>query len=193
MFRRLAGLFAGIFFIITAAGLGAPSAAMPEVPIKIQIPILLKILSYDRNIKRHGSADLNIAVVFNADSKDSLKVKDELKSTIDPTKKLRGLGLAVEYIPFESVEKFTQIVETRNLAVVFLAPDLDGELDKILGVAKWKKVSTLSMLPKYVESGAVAGIELAGKHPRIVINLNSAKEQGCDFPAQLLKVARVIR
>ncbi len=192
MTNRIAAIIAALSLSIVI-GVATSMAAEPEVPTKLQVPILLKLLSYDRDLKRHDKVTLKIGVLFKAGSKESEDYKDDIMKFIDESKKLHGLNLRREAIPFTNTDDLVKKIEDMRIAVLVITPNMNESVEKIIGIGRWKNVTTLAIDPKYVERGAVAGIELAGKRPQIVINLESSKDHGCNFPAQLLKVARIIR
>lgn len=163
------------------AGLGIalalqPAALRAAVPPAAQPALFDKVFGYDRALGDRGR--LQVLLVRGAGDPAAL---DELEAGF------RALGIQAEQIePAGLAGRLAPGV------VVYLTPET-ATPELLAGLAQ-AKVLSIGGDAALAESGraAVALGGSAGK-PDIVINLDRVEAEGHDFPAQFLKLARVVR
>ena len=140
-----------------------------------QAQLILKLIRYDRNFGRYGDP-IKIGVtnksVFNAFKRYS---KDTVK----------GKGIIVEML--KSVD------EIPDFHVIYVGRSLRKDLDAVCAKAIEKKILMFSSSYGVVEkSQAAVAFRMIGKQAKIVLNVKTAKEQGADFPADLLRLTVLV-
>ena len=73
-------LLAGL--LLAACPGGPVSAQAMAVPADLQVPLLLKILTYDRQLEAKAGSDLVIGIVHDPSDRESAKAADEIASTL---------------------------------------------------------------------------------------------------------------
>jgi hypothetical protein len=186
---RLALLLTHLLLVGRASG--APAQEM-DVPASVQIPLLYKILSFDRNFAARAGDDIVIAVLyqngFRASSVAREQVEDALGHTASPFGARRIRWVAIE---LESGDLGAQLRQ-HEADVVYVTPLRGTGLTGIIDVARRGRLMTFTGVPPYVERGLSVGVGIEQERPMILINLVAARAEGADYTSQLLRVSRVI-
>ncbi len=163
------------------------------VPVKLQLAILLKALTYDRHLKEKADGEILVAICYHQEQKQSVEVKDELleatKASLD----------SIENIPlrFTSVDMqkddLAAVITRQGVDILYVTPLSSAVAESITAVSREKKTTTVTGVPDYIKSGVAVAIGIKGDKPQIIINLPAAKAEGADFSSELLKLAKVIQ
>lgn len=148
-----------------------------DVPLPLQVKLMLKILSMDRNFDRFGDP-----IKIGVSSDEFLKELDAVKGKL----KIKGSD-------FE-VQKITSPDEVANFKVIYMGK---GWADNYAAAsAKAPEHQCLVFCEEEAGvlkgGGAVSFVVEDGK-PIIVINEENAKKQGTDFPAGFLQICKVVK
>jgi hypothetical protein len=180
------------------AALVVPAARTEPMPfpVDVQVPLLLKILTYDRLFEAKARSALTIGVVFVAADPESVQAKDDilraLQAMSDRTiKNVPIKGLALEYRDAVSLEK---TVRTNSINVLYIAPGNAAVLSPLLRLSHTRGITTATGVPEYVQKGVAIGIGIRpDRKPDILINLPSSRQEGSEFDASLLRIATVVK
>ena len=177
--------------LVLGIGMQAHVEPMP-LPIKDQMPLFLKILSYDKNLPDRGD-EIVIGVVYQERYRSSLLAKDELVAVM---KQFRAVsGRPVHLVPLAIDEKVSlaDVLDEPRINVFYVSPLRAYDIEQITTVSRDQEIVTLTGVPSYLEAGLSVSLDVKGGKPQILINLPASEAEGADFHSQLLKVARVIR
>lgn len=147
-----------------------------DVPAKLQVRLVLKILSMDNNIDRFGGT-IKIGV-------SSDLFLNAFKSASDMKVKGKSFTVAMMSSPAD-IGKFN---------VIYVDENWSGNY----GTAAQKAAASKTLMFAGEESGvkgnlgAVAFKVIDGK-PKILVNIDNAKKQGSEFPANFLKMAVLVK
>jgi len=189
---RLNGFVLAVY--LSFVGVNFSSAQEMPVPVDVQYPLLLKILTFDKNLKARVGNEIVCGIVYQKKFRTSLNVKDELLRVIDSLALRQIDGIPVRYIAIDVGDDFIleNAILENNVNVLYIAPVRALDIGKITAISRSKRLLTLTGVPEYVESGLSVAIAARGEKPQIMINLNAAKAEGSDFSSQLLKLAKII-
>ena len=189
-FRPLALLGTLALFSAVPAWL---SAQQMDVPARLQIPLLYKILSFDRNFTARAGDQVVIAIIYQSGFRASVvareQIEDALGHTASPfgTRSLRWVAIEVG-----SGSTLEQALREHEADVIYVTPLRGVDLDVIADAARRSRLMTFTGIPPYVERGLSVGVGIEQERPMIIINLAAARAEGADYTAQLLRVSRVI-
>ena len=166
-----------------------------DAPAEVQIPLLYKILSFDRNLgTRAPGNDIVIAVVFQTGYRGSVVAKDQIMDALkhmgDST--ISGHPVAWVTVELDDVESLKLSLIHHRVDVIYVTPLRGVELDPIKMTARAAGITTFTGVPRYVERGLALGVGIARERPQIIVNLGAARAEGSDFTSQLLRVCKVI-
>ena len=178
--------------LVLLAGLAAaaPSLAAQEVPVpvRIQAPLLLRIMSFDRNLPQRISGDLVVAVLYQGRNRTSLRIAEEISLAIGSLTGAEAVG-----IDLDTTTDLAAVLAQSKARVLYVCPLRGANIAGIVDVVRAAGVTTVTGVPRYVNEGIAIGLDLRADRPEIVVNLESARAEGADFTAQLLKLARVVK
>ncbi|MEO0093984.1 MAG: YfiR family protein [candidate division WOR-3 bacterium] len=164
------------------------------VPMDLQLPLLLKVLTFDRNLKSRVGKEIVIGVIYQEKFRASLLIKDEFLRVLKelPIKDLADLPIKAKPIALGDEAILKTAIINDSIAILYVTPLRAFEISTIQALAGELKVLTLTGVPEYVKSGLAVGVGTKGERPLIIINLTQAKAEGADFSSQLLNLAKVI-
>ena len=167
-------------------------AQQNSVPIDVQSPLLIKIISFNRNISQLNSPTFVIGVVYQSHNRYSKNIKEELEdfnnnspATIG-NKKVVFVYLDIDRDNIRSLLSYTQV------HALYITPLRAYDIDDILDATRELKILTLTGVESYVEKGVSVGIGQRSDKPIILINLNACKSEGVNFSSQLLKLSTIV-
>jgi len=165
-----------------------------EVPIEVQLPIIMKVLSLERNLnaKAQTKGKINLGVVYQSKFRNSLLAKNYAELFFKENSKLLNRDLIVTLISINDNYDVEQTLANTKFDVILLTPLRAVNIESIANLTERLKILTVSLIPDYTNSGISVGIELIDDKPRIIINTTSSKLEGANFNSDLLKLSRII-
>jgi hypothetical protein len=173
-----------------AAQSGARAAGV--VPFDVQVPLLLKALTYDRSLKGRVGDQVRIAVALPAKAG---REAAELRAALDglPDRTLNGLPVSFKEVAGDEAA-LGEALRGGRWAVVYVMPGFSAaEIEAIKRVCAARQVLAAAAQVDDVERGIAFGVGVQGGKPQLVVNLGSMKAFGSQFDLALLQLARVIQ
>lgn len=163
-----------------------------EVPVQIQVPMLLKILTFDRNLEKRSGKKFTIGIIYQSKYRESFEAKDKFIESIDKIsiKKIKDIPIELVSIDVDSSDLEHSILKN-EVDGLYIAPLRAFDIKRILKISQDRKIISMTGVVEQVNSGISIGIGSKGDKPLIIINLRSAKLEGIDFSSQLLKLAKI--
>ena len=186
-----------VLFCLMTVLLGGSAAHAQEMaaPAAIQVPLLFKILTFDRRMgtRRPGEV-IVIAVVFQSGYRASLVAKNHVVDALEAMQHSTISGHPVRWVAVElkDREQLRLALINEGTDVVYVTPLRGVDLDPLMRMARAAGMTTFTGVPLYVEQGLALGIGLVRERAEIIINLSATRAEGSDFNSQLLRVSRVI-
>jgi hypothetical protein len=194
----MTGLASGLLFagLIGLAPRGAVAQEV-AVPVAVQIPILVKILNFDRKLPERAAGRLVIGVLFQGRYRTSANVAHQVCRSLQelPPGALGGLeALERSCVPLDldAISALDSALKRQRIQVLYVSPLRAFPLGEVSAVSRAAQITTLTGVPRYVETGLAIGLDMKGEQPEIVINLAASRAEGADLTAHLLKLARVV-
>ncbi len=163
------------------------------IPVKIQFPLFLKIMVFDRNLKARVGDEIVIGIIYQGRFKRSLKARNEFVNIMAESsiKKVEDIPIRQVSIDVDEVN-LKNAVSDSEIDVLYITPVRALEMEKVTSLSRARQITTLTGVPDYIESGVSVGVGTKGQNPRIIINLPAAKAEGADFSSGLLNLAKII-
>jgi len=164
------------------------------VPVEIQVPLLMKILSADRTLATRAGSALVIGVIFQDNNRESSATMAEF-SRLAGQAHVSGstaIPVTIEPVSLDKLDALAPELAKRKIRVCYITPLRSVDVTAVIAAADSSGSLTCTGVPEYMKRGAAVGIGSRGGRPEIIINLDSAKEAGADFSSQLLKLARLV-
>jgi hypothetical protein len=172
---------------LALGGIASPTAAQEVVvPVEIQVPLLLKILAFDRHLA-DAAEPLVVGVVFQRRNRASAAIGREVRGLLAAAAR----PIRVIAIDLDETRDLRGTLLREGVRVVYIAPLQAVSVSTVTEATRGERVVSVTGVPHYVEQGLAVGIDLSDSRPRIVINLAASRAEGADFSAELLKLARL--
>jgi hypothetical protein len=188
---RASTLAIAAFAVVMTAGLARGDEV--TVPATLQVQLLGRVVRYERSFAARPTEPAHVLIVVRARSPESLRIASQITSALSQSPQLGGRNVTVGRVDFVSAAALRAEVERSHATIAYLTAGLAGEIEGIAAALSGLSVMTVSAVGGDVDHGAVLGFELASSRPQIAVNLGTASDQGLQFSAQLLRLARVVR
>jgi hypothetical protein len=168
------------------------AALEPEVPIRLQVSLLDRVIPFDRNfgVRVHGR--LSLAVVVDESNEDSVRIGAQLLSELGARERLGDHPLLAVRVPFKSVQGLSDECKRLKAGVVYVTPGVREPIASLAATLLGLKVMTVGTMPEQVSQGLVLGSAVRSGKPRVLVNLSQARLQEVDFRADFLRLAEVV-
>lgn len=167
-------------------------ALEPEVPIRMQISLLDRVIPFDRNFAARVHDKLVVVVVVDDKNVDSVRVGAQLLTELSVREQLGNYKLQAGRLPFTSLAGLTDECKRLRAGVVYVAPGVREGAAKLASALQGLKVLSVASLPEQVAEGLVLGSAVRSGKPRVLVNLKRAREQEVDFRADFLRMVEVV-
>lgn len=162
-----------------------------EVPVAIQVPLFLKVMSFDRQLHARSAGALVIAFAYQGGFRASADAKDQAWRAASGIREIDGIAVTLVAIDLDKEELATALTRSKA-TLLYVSPVRGVDLNDLMAVTRANRVTTLTGVVRYVELGCAVGVRLRGDRPRIVVNLAGARLEGAEFTAELLRLADVL-
>lgn len=163
------------------------SLAFAQVPPQLGVVVMLKVLTYDTAFAQKGAGDF-VVCVPTSDTVPNLSAAYEALEPVGSTL-LSGRKVKLVPVPLDK----SDALASQRAAAVLLLPGLEAKrVDQWVAAALPLKVYTLSLVPADARDKVLLSVEEVEGKPRPVLNKRLAAILGAQFPASVLKVARVV-
>lgn len=164
-----------------------------SVPVSLQIDLLLKVASYDKNLRRRAGDRVLVAVLVNPKDADSGRVAAQALAALAEASEVDGLPVMPLSVEYTDSASLSRLADESRVAVLYVTPGFTpAELDGIALAFDGRSVLSAGALAKYTERGTVLGFDLVGGKPKLLVHLARAKRQKVELSSAVLKLMRVI-
>ncbi len=190
--RKWGGAWAAGALVLIGARMVLGQAVVPP---DLQAGIIARMLSYDRSLKTRVGTGVDVAVVFKPSNAASSKAQADVVAAFKALEPhtVQGLPLTTVAHAFKDPAALADWASRESIDILYIAPGLDSDVDAIRGVARDKKLVTISPVRALVERGLALGVVVKGDTPRILVNMPVAQTAGVDLDPKLLQLCEVIR
>lgn len=183
--------------VVLALLLARPLAAQGMAqPAAVQVPIILKVLTYDRQFEARTGDVVAIGIIHDPTDAVSARAMSDVSETLYAArdKTVRRLPIRYFQIDVTGTEDLVRFSEERSISVYYLTPGLSSAtIAEVLEVSRNRGITSITGVPEFVEAGVSVGIGERRGRPQILINLPASRAEGCEFDASLLRIATVIK
>jgi hypothetical protein len=178
---------------LAALLLGAGTAEV-VVPVELQVPLLLKVLDFDRSLRERPGEAVIILVAFQSGFPVSRDLRERLDSSRGSagSASIQGKPVRWVFLDVTGAAALEREVRGQDAAVVYLAPMRSIDLGALTAAAAAGGALSVTGDLDYVSEGVAVAFGTRGGRPSILINLKAARAAGADFGAQLLQLAEII-
>lgn len=184
-----------VWLLLLLWPLSTVAQEMP-VPARVQVPIILKILSFDRNFSRKMDPALRIAIVYAPQDPVSNQAQRDVARALDQYAAITIKKRPITYISlaYRNAQGLDEIAAAGRVNVFYIMPGNNAHLQALLRVSQTHQITTVTGVPDYVKQGVAVGVGVKkNRKPRLLINLPASKSEGSLFDANVLRLATVLK
>ena len=125
-----------------------------------QVPLLLKILTYDRRLESRVGQHLVIGVVRSPTSSASAKACEDVTNILQSYlgKTVKQIPLDYQWADYSTPEKLLTWAKNKKINVFYVAPGNEKNLAAILKVGQDNGICSMTGVPEFVERVVAVGI-----------------------------------
>ena len=179
---------------LVAIALAVSSAGRAEAQAARDAALVLRVLSYDRNLSSRAPSQREILTVFAPGDSSSERTCRDLASA------LSALGSRVTVADrrvrarAHAYRDPTSLAQAMQSAIaVFVCGGLEGSVGAIARATRAQSVLTLTSDESQIRGGLAVGILQGRNQTRLVVNLPASRAEGARLDAALLRLAEVRR
>jgi hypothetical protein len=158
------------------------------VPIPLQVELLFKILTFERNHHDPAGNRTIVSVVFQSNFRKSQESQVEVLSALNTYGKDRVLIKEIDLDRLTLEEALNQ----QKPKVLLVCPLRSFSVESIASGSRIKGILSATIVPDYVRKGLTIGIQVEHDRPLILINMTAAKLEQANFDSRLLSIARLL-
>lgn len=155
------------------------------VPVEVQLPLFVNVWRMDRNFTHRDR--VTIAVLYEETNAVSATTKNAVMAWA-----FGKAGLHAVLVPMDSGDPYAAL-QTVEADVFYLTPMRAADIERVAAIARPRQIRTMTGVRDYVALGASVAIGVRNDRPRIIINLEAARAEGAEYPAQLLQLAEIVK
>jgi hypothetical protein len=168
--------------------------AQESLPEELQVPLFLKILTYDRSLGGKVQDTIHIGVLYFPDNEQSQKNKDAIIENLklNKDKTINGVPFSFMEIKFSTEKSLDEVTSEKRLNILYITSDGSNIPKEVSQITQAKRILTITGRVDYVSHGISVGLGVKEEKPQIVINLPCVRAEGSDFSANLLRLCKVV-
>jgi hypothetical protein len=158
--------------------------------------LVLRILSFDRNVGDRAGKEVTIAVLAKPGSSQSESVQSSIASALTDAAghtTVSGLPVKIVKLSWGGAAKLESDLAAARASALYVGPELADALSPLSKVAHKNRILTFSEGDGYVNNGVSIALVRRDNRVTVVVNLPGAKAEGADLDSALLRVAEVVR
>ncbi|HVU01680.1 MAG TPA: YfiR family protein [Polyangiaceae bacterium] len=176
-------------------GLCADRSAAAEgavVPAELEVELLSKLSLHDRSFAARAGELVRVVILVKPGNTRSDAFAAVFKGALSELDRFGGLPHAESVVPYTNAPALAKRCRDDRVAVVYVTPGLEPELERIRGALTGIDVLSVAALPEFVGEGVVLGFALLSGKPKMIIDYEQAKQQNVNFGADVLKLMKVV-
>lgn len=182
--RRLGALLSILLILVTR-----PAASDP-LPPALQADLVLKVASYDRNLRARAGSNVRVIVVAGSSDADA-RWSSQLRAALARTETVAGLPHSEVAVTYTKADDLVTTCKNEHAAIVVFSGSLLEESASIGRAFDGVDVLTAAPDSEMARRGVVLGFELASGKPKLFLNQGQATKQRVALSAEVLKLMTV--
>ena len=190
---RFARILAVLVCLLIALASDRGRAEEVVLPIAIQVELLVKVASYDRNFQQRAGERAQVYIFTKPGNGDSARVAAQVEAGLARASEIAGLPHDEAITPYRGPAELANLVRTNHAAIVFFGPGFREDIPAIKEALDGLDVLSVSAIPEYVEAGIVLGFNVASGRPELLVNLPQARKQKVALRSDALRLMKVFQ
>ena len=168
----------------TATGQGLPSSQ--------RTLLIMRVLTYDRNLRVRADGQVRVAVIFKKGSRASEDERDALMLAANElSTRVVVAGMPVRFlaVPYEGRADLKARLTDLHPSAIYVCEGLQTAAAELARIAVETSVPTLCGDRELLRKGLAVALVDRGDRASLAVNLHAARGQGADLDSALLTLA----
>ncbi len=162
-------------------------------PMDVQLKIIPKVLSLDKNFTSREEGDFKVGVIYSSMQRTSVQIKDEFEdAAINKNMFVKKTKVKTSFIDVSKITNIEQFLVDNKIDVIYITPLRGVDISSIAKICKQEKILTVTGVLDYMQNDISVSFDIKKKKLQIVINNNAAKREGTNFSSRLLRIAKIL-
>ncbi len=188
----------GLRYIVTATLLVSVlgSTAWAQSASARKAALVLRILSYDRNLRQRTNDQVTVILVYKSGNRASEVERRALGSALDALGRrttVAGMPVRTVAVAYAGQEDLERRARSERAAAVYVCEGLLDVAREISSAATARRMLAMTGERAGLDHGLGLGIVTSGSEVSLFVNLPATQAQGARLDAALLRLAQVIR
>jgi poly(3-hydroxybutyrate) depolymerase len=179
-------------FVLLVALTSVALAQEAAVPPGVQVSLIAKLVSYDKNFAARAGERARILIVTAKGDSDSARTAGQVKAALAETDRVGGVPHDESVTEYTDTEALAKACRDQRAAIVYLMPGLGGEVEAIGRALDGVSVLSVGAVGGYASKGAVIDFFIDGGKPKIALNLAQARKQQVALAPEVIRIMKVI-
>jgi hypothetical protein len=166
-------------------------AESDSVPIGLQVQLLAKVASYDRNLPERSGGRVRLAVVTRDGNADSERASAQLLTTLRQAPTIGGFPHDDVVLKFTSAAALAASCRSEHFSVIYLTPGFQDDIAAVRTALQGVSVLSVSTVPTYVSGGIVLGFATASGKPKLLFHVSQARQQNVAMSSEVVRLMTV--
>jgi hypothetical protein len=164
-----------------------------KAPMDVQMKIIPKVLSLDKNFASRVKGDFKIGVIYSSQQRTSVQIKNDFEDVAIKTNMLvKKSKVNAFFIDVSKITNIKKFLVDNKIDVIYVTPLRGVDISSIAKICKQEKILTVTGVLDYMQNDISVSFDIKDKKLQIVINNNAAKREGTNFSSRLLRIAKII-
>jgi len=164
-----------------------------KAPLAVQLKLIPKVLSLDKNFISRKEDQFNLAVLYSSLQRNSSKTKNEFNDAIKKKNMfVKTTKINISFIDIAKTPNIEKYLNDNKIDVVYITPLRGVDINSIAKTCKNEKALTVTGVLEFMQNEISVSFDIKDKKLQIIINNTAAKLEGTNFSSRLLRIAKVI-
>ncbi|MCB9596751.1 MAG: DUF4154 domain-containing protein [Sandaracinaceae bacterium] len=174
---------------------GAGSALAQDASAR-QAALILRILSYDRNLPERASGEVTILVAFRSSDAESRAESERITAALNAMGRrttVANMHAHAVAVAFTDADALRAAATRESAAAIYVCQGLGASTRAVSSAARAAHLLSLTGERSGLSQGLSVGLVANGSEVQLVINLPAVEAEGARLDATVLRLAEVIR
>ena len=172
--------------------IAAARAGSVVVPIDLQVKLLAKVATFDRNMAERSPGAVRVLVAQAPGDPGSSRTAARLEHSLQALNTIGTLPVQVSVVSYSDAGGLAARCRDEAISVLYLTPGIPQGGAQLPPALEAMSILTVSAVPDHVYQGSVLAFDLAEGRPEILVHLARARAQRVAFKASFLKLATIV-
>jgi len=174
---------------------GVRPAQAADLPPRNQALLLLRVLAYDRNLKRRTGSTVTVVLAARAGDRTSEERAASLAGAFEEVSRevvVAGLPVKVEVLGVRDAAGLEARLGAAPAALLHVDEALAAQVPELSRVARRHGALTAGASRALVEAGLSVAVAARQRRAVVVVSPAAARQEGADLDSALLAVAEIV-